>query len=446
MIEEYFGFSTSPFRLSPDAKFFFSSAGHTKAMAHLHYGLRQGEGFIVITGEIGTGKSMLIDHLFDQIDPATIVAAHMVTSSVKADALLDHVLSCFGVEAAETGPSAALNAFEDFLTEAYRGGQRVLLVVDEAQNLPLDTLEELRMLSNLTLEGEPVFQVFLVGQPEFRSVLARPDLEQLRQRVIASYHLQPLNSEETRDYIDHRLMIAGRVQRPLFTEEAFDRIFSATNGVPRRINTLCTRLLLFCALEKRDLINSAVVETVLEELKGEGQPFAGASSAQERPVLEPGPPPVVTRPNGHMVPADHGDEKPEVSDEASLDDVALALRALTMSADSVSGVPATIMGPADADAVSDGGRDRQEDDESALETAPGETLADDVGDRSPDAAESVFDRIDAVRKALSKTRQHVDDARRVHLTRRDRVRVSLAQMSQRLARAEELVSTLNQSR
>ncbi len=444
MIEEYFGFSTSPFRLSPDAKFFFSSPGHTKAMAYLHYGLRQGEGFIVITGEIGTGKSMLIDHLFDQIDPTTVVAAHMVTSSVKADALLDHVLSCFGVEPAETGPSAALNAFEDLLTEAYRGGQRVLLVVDEAQNLPLDTLEELRMLSNLTLEGDPVFQVFLVGQPEFRSVLARPDLEQLRQRVIASYHLQPLTSEETRDYIDHRLMIAGRIQRPLFTEEAFDLIYGATNGVPRRINTLCTRLLLFCALEKRELINSAVVETVMEELDVEGQPFASASSAPQPPILEPGPPPVITRPNGHIAPSDDGDEKPEVSDAASLNDVRLALEALTPASEPDPVIPETGLISAEADG--DAFPDEEDNSEEAYETAPGENPGHDVGRNIPDASESVFDRIDAVRKTLSKTRQHVDKARHVHLAQRERTRVSLAQMSQRLARAEKLVSTLNQSR
>ncbi|MEM1193187.1 MAG: XrtA/PEP-CTERM system-associated ATPase [Pseudomonadota bacterium] len=269
MIEDYFGFSAQPFKLSPDTKFFFSSASHTKAMAYLHYGLRQAEGFIVITGEIGAGKSLLIEHMFDQINASSVSAAHIVTSSVEPDQLLAQVLSAFQIEPAGTGRTAELEAFEDFLFDHVNRGRRVLLVVDEAQNLPSRTIEELRMLTNINHRGTPLFQVFLVGQPEFRQTLARADMEQLRQRVIASYHLQALDRDETRDYIDYRLSVVGRTEHPAFTEEAFDAIHRHTDGVPRRINALCTRLLLFCALEDRTLINSRVVASVAAELAHE---------------------------------------------------------------------------------------------------------------------------------------------------------------------------------
>ncbi|MEO0851010.1 MAG: XrtA/PEP-CTERM system-associated ATPase [Pseudomonadota bacterium] len=280
MIEDHFGFSAQPFKLSPDTKFFFSSASHTKAMAYLHYGLRQAEGFIVITGEIGAGKSLLIEHMFDQINESAVSAAHIVTSSVEPEHLLGQVLSAFQIEPAGTGRTAELEAFEDFLFDNVNRGRRVLLVVDEAQNLPSQTIEELRMLTNINHRGTPLFQVFLVGQPEFRQTLARADMEQLRQRVIASYHLQALDREETRDYIDYRLSVVGRTEHPVFTEEAFDAIHAHTGGVPRRINALCTRLLLFCALEDRSLINSRVVATVAAELAHEVSDASGAMRRQ----------------------------------------------------------------------------------------------------------------------------------------------------------------------
>ena len=173
MYEEYFQFSTSPFRLNPDPKFFFGSRSHNKAMAYLHYGLRQAEGFIVITGEIGAGKSMLIGHLIDQLDRSNVVAANLLTTNLEPSALLSHILSAFRIEPAGTGESAAIEAFEDFLFDQMNRGRRVLLIVDEAQNLPARTIEELRMLSNMDYEGTPLFQVFLIGQPEFRTILSK---------------------------------------------------------------------------------------------------------------------------------------------------------------------------------------------------------------------------------------------------------------------------------
>ncbi|NWG72499.1 MAG: AAA family ATPase, partial [Parvularculaceae bacterium] len=269
MYEEYFGFSGPPFRLNPDPKFFFGSRSHNKAMAYLHYGLRQGEGFIVITGEIGAGKSMLIGHLIDQLDRSNVVAANLLTTNVESDALLSHILSAFRIEPSGAGKSAELDAFEDFLYDQMNRGRRVLLIVDEAQNLPFRTIEELRMLSNMDYEGTPLFQVFLVGQPEFREKLAGPNMEQFRQRVIASYHLEPLNTAETRDYVEHRLGLVGWTNRPAFSADAFDRIFEATGGVPRKINRLCNRILLHCSIEKLDGIDGQVVDAVYADLKGE---------------------------------------------------------------------------------------------------------------------------------------------------------------------------------
>ncbi len=281
MVEEYFGFSSAPFKLSPDARFFFGSKSHTKAMAYLHYGLRQAEGFIVITGEIGAGKSMLIGHMLEQLSDNNVLAAHLLTSQLAPEDLLPHILSSFQIESQSPGRASELEAFEDFLYDNVNRGRRVLLVVDEAQNLPLETIEELRMLTNINYQGTPLFQVFLVGQPEFRSVIARPDMEQLAQRIIATYHLEALDEMETREYIEHRLAVVGRVDKPAFTEEAFEAIYKFTQGVPRRINNLCTRILLFCALEQRDLINSVIVTNVAEELQKEVYRPALVSSVAE---------------------------------------------------------------------------------------------------------------------------------------------------------------------
>ncbi|MEM6414027.1 MAG: XrtA/PEP-CTERM system-associated ATPase [Pseudomonadota bacterium] len=269
MYEEYFNFSGQPFKLNPDPKFFYGSQSHNKAMAYLHYGLRQSEGFIVITGEIGAGKSMLISHLLDQIDRSNVIAADLITPNLKREDLLAHILSAYRIEPAGTGPTAEIEAFEDYLFDQMNRGRRVLLIVDEAQNLPADTLEELRVLSNLDYDGTPLFQVFLVGQPEFKRIIGGDGMEQLRQRIIASYHLESLDSTETRAYIEHRLRVVGWTDRPLVSEEAYALVHEAARGIPRNINKLFNRLLFFCALEKCDTISGDIVRTVIEDLAAE---------------------------------------------------------------------------------------------------------------------------------------------------------------------------------
>ncbi|MEM1395923.1 MAG: AAA family ATPase, partial [Pseudomonadota bacterium] len=228
MFLEHFGFSSEPFKLTPDPRFFYGSKSHNKAMAYLHYGLRQGDGFIVVTGEIGAGKSMLITHLLDQVDRTNIIAADLITPNLQPNELLSHILSAFRIEPAADGPTAEIEAFEDFLFDQLNRGRRVLLIVDEAQNLPKETLEELRVLSNLDYDGTPLFQVFLIGQPDFKPIIGADGMEQLRQRIIASYHLEPLSEEDVESYIKHRLGVVGWNNNPRIENDAYSVVLEAT--------------------------------------------------------------------------------------------------------------------------------------------------------------------------------------------------------------------------
>ncbi|MEM8771644.1 MAG: XrtA/PEP-CTERM system-associated ATPase [Pseudomonadota bacterium] len=284
MYEEYFGLSGAPFKLNPDPKYFFGSRSHNKAMAYLHYGLKQAEGFIVITGPIGSGKTMVIGHLLDQLNVSNVVAAQLLTSNIAPDELLDHILSAFRIEPEGEGRTGKLEAFEDYLFDQLNRGRRVLLIIDEAQNLPFETLEELRMLSNVDYDGTPLFQVFLIGQPEFRDTLQSDRLEQLRQRVIASYHLESLSADETREYILHRLTVAGWNDNPCFSNSAFNIIFHETKGRPRRINTLCNRLMLYCSLEDEAKVTEAIVKKVVAEFKEESLQTQDNSSTEKSSV------------------------------------------------------------------------------------------------------------------------------------------------------------------
>ncbi len=269
MYEEHFSLSGAPFKLNPDPKFFFGSRSHNKAMAYLHYGLKQAEGFIVITGPIGSGKTMVISQLLDQLASSNVVAAQLLTSNIAPEELLDHMLSAFRIEPEGEGRTGKLEAFEDYLFDQLNRGRRVLLIMDEAQNLPFETLEELRMLSNLDYDGTPLFQVFLVGQPEFRDMMQSQRLEQLRQRVIASYHLENLSLDETREYILHRLAITGWKEDPTFTDGAMEAIFAETGGRPRRINTVCNRIMLYCSLEDKHQVTARIAKSVIAELHEE---------------------------------------------------------------------------------------------------------------------------------------------------------------------------------
>lgn len=293
MYDQYYELTGRPFQLTPDPRFYFESATHRKALSYLGYGLAQGEGFIVITGEIGAGKTTLVRHLMETVDPGRLTAATIVTTQLEGKDLLHMVAESFGVAAAGSAKSDRLQAIEQFLHAEAREGRRCLLVIDEAQNLPLETLEELRMLSNFQLGNQALLQIFLLGQPEFRDQL-RGDagLEQLRQRVIATHHLEPMLPTEMEPYIAHRLSKVGWTGRPDFTDGAIDRLYLESGGVPRKLNMLMTRVLLMGAVEKADEIDRSLIEDVLADMSGdtridEGQTLASSMTPGWNDGLNP---------------------------------------------------------------------------------------------------------------------------------------------------------------
>jgi putative secretion ATPase (PEP-CTERM system associated) len=244
MYETYYGLTGKPFQLNPDPAFFFGSRGHKRAFAYLQYGVYQSEGFIVITGEIGAGKTTIVRSLFEQLDRERLVAAQLVSTQLDADDMLRSVSAAFGLPAKAVDKATMLASLEAFLCQLAIDRKRALLVVDEAQNLTPRAVEELRMLSNFQLGDQALLQSFLVGQPELRAMMQSEQMQQLRQRVIASYHLGPLDKAETKGYIEHRLKHVDWKDDPKFDPACFDLIHTLTGGIPRRINTLCNRMLL----------------------------------------------------------------------------------------------------------------------------------------------------------------------------------------------------------
>ena len=288
MYQIFYHLTGLPFLLTPDHRFFFGSSGHSRAMAHLVYGLSQEEGFVVITGEVGAGKTTLVEQLWTQLDRNTYVMSRVVTTRVSGDDLLRLAMAGFGLEA-EIGSDKAtlLLRYEQIVREHRKAGRRLLLLVDEVQNLPLSALEELRMLSNITVDGKASVQTILLGQPQFRPMLAARDADQLRQRVLASYHLGPLAESETRGYIEHRLRLVGWRNDPAWDDNAFPAIHRQTGGLPRRINTLCSRVLLLGSLEEVHTITAEMVDTTADELNEDLGAGGVALPEPEAPVFAP---------------------------------------------------------------------------------------------------------------------------------------------------------------
>lgn len=288
MYEAYYHLRDKPFQLNPDPRFFYGSRGHKRAFSYLEYGLSLGEGFIIITGDVGAGKTMLVKHLLKKLERGNYLAANLVSTQLDADDMLRSVTAAFGLDYEHLSKAALLNNLQTFLRDTLRQGRRALLIVDEAQNLSPKAVEELRMLSNFQEGEKSLLQSFLLGQPEFRDTLQSPQMQQLRQRVIASYHLGPMDREETMGYILHRLRTVGWQGNPSFTEDAFDAIHAFSGGVPRRINTLCDRLLLFGFLEERNQFDAKAVHEVIADLRQEVhyQP-AQARATAKPPLLVP---------------------------------------------------------------------------------------------------------------------------------------------------------------
>ncbi|MFA7317208.1 MAG: XrtA/PEP-CTERM system-associated ATPase [Sulfuricella sp.] len=285
MYEQYYGFKAKPFQLKPDPNFFFGSKGHKRAMAYLEYGLSQGEGFIVITGEVGAGKTTLVRNLFRNLASENIIAAQIVNTHLDSDDTLRVVAAAFGLLYENVSKADLLIRLEQFLRACDRQGKRALLVVDEAQNLSPRTVEELRMLSNFQTDDKSLLQTFLLGQPEFRRTLLSGDMQRLRQRVIATYHLGPMDGTETRAYIEHRLNTVGWNGDPSMSEDAFAAIYDYSGGIPRKINTLCDRLFLMGYLEEIHAFRSAEVQVVIGDIQQEFNLPASEAEAQSTPSL-----------------------------------------------------------------------------------------------------------------------------------------------------------------
>ncbi|WP_277971054.1 ExeA family protein [Sphingomonas echinoides] len=291
MYDDHYGLTGRPFQLTPDPRFWFETATHRKAMAYLGFGLAQGEGFIVITGDVGAGKTTLVGHLIATTDPTRLHVVKIVSTQIEAEDLLRMVAAGLDIEGKGLTKAQLLAAIEQGLHGIARSGRRTLLIVDEAQALPVASLEELRMLSNFQAGAQALLQIVLLGQPEFRDRLYGSDrLEQLRQRVIAVHHLEPMGRDEVAPYIQHRLSVVGGVDRPRFTRDAFDTLYDVSEGVPRRLNQLAGRVLLFGALEQLTTIDADAVRVVVADIAGDlpgtklVAPLAKASNGGTEPT------------------------------------------------------------------------------------------------------------------------------------------------------------------
>ncbi|MDQ4088323.1 MAG: XrtA-associated ATPase, partial [Pseudomonadota bacterium] len=303
MYTDHYGLTGQPFQLTPDARFWFESRTHRKAMAYLGYGLAQGEGFIVVTGEIGAGKSTLVAHLMATIDRARLNAISLVSTQVEGDDMLRLAAQGLAIATRAVEKARLLDAVEQRLEDELRAGKRTLLIVDEAQNLPVSALEELRMLSNFQVAGKALIQIVLLGQPEFRDKLAGPGLEQLRQRVIATHHLGPMGADEVEAYVRHRLSVVGWRGRPEFAPDAFAALHAHSGGIPRRVNQIANRMMLQAALEDAELVRGETVDAVVADMgedaslspqptEEKGLPLRAARARLSEPANGPAPAPV----------------------------------------------------------------------------------------------------------------------------------------------------------
>ena len=278
MYESFYGFREKPFSLLPDCGFLYLSGKHRMALTLLEYGLMNQAGFTVISGDIGTGKTTLIRQLLNSMDPAIRVGLISNTHQAFGD-LMKWIALAFDLPHRGKNKVELYQDFMDFIIQEYARGRRTLLIIDEAQNMSAETLEELRMLSNVNADKDQVLQIILIGQRELRETLRRPDLVQFAQRIGVDYHLEPLSEQETSDYIRHRCKTAGG-KAELFSDQACQQVYRFTGGVPRLINLLCDTSLVYGYAEQREKVDAALIKDVAQD-KQKGGLFQGQASPKE---------------------------------------------------------------------------------------------------------------------------------------------------------------------
>ncbi len=286
MYTEFFNFTERPFSLTPDPSFLYMGKGHRMALTMLNYGLRSEAGITVISGEVGAGKTTLIHHVLAGLGEDITVGLISNTHNAFGE-LLEWVLMAFGLDYKNKTKTELYQLFSEYLIEQYAQNKRTVLIIDEAQNFGVETLEELRMLSNINADKDQLLQLVLVGQPQLQELLHCPELEQFVQRVSSDFHIGPLAVDEITDYINHRLAVAGR-EAQLFDDKAAQRIAQVAGGTPRKINILCDTALVYGFAQQAEMITVEIVEEVLRDKAKYSvfRPDKGARPTAPAPVEE----------------------------------------------------------------------------------------------------------------------------------------------------------------
>ena len=269
MYRAYFGLKENPFSIVPDPHYFFMSEGHREALAHFVYGIRSDGGFVLLTGEVGTGKTTVCRCLIEQMRENVEIAI-ILNPRLTVEELLATICDEFGISCTEGAGSIKrlVSRINDYLLDLHSKGKRAILILEEAQNLSLEVLEQIRLLTNLETNQRKLLQIIMIGQPELKEMLSRPELRQISQRITARYHLGPLLKEELRPYIDHRLSVAGLTRGRLFPDATLRRLFRLTGGVPRLINVICDRALTGAFTQGKELVDPKTLTTAALEVSG----------------------------------------------------------------------------------------------------------------------------------------------------------------------------------
>ena len=283
MYQEFFGFDKMPFNNTPDTRFFFHSEQHQEALSTLLYAVNERKGFMLLTGEIGAGKTTVCRAFLNRLEATTKVAV-ITTTRLTERQLLQSICEEFGLWIpGSVGKVTLFNELNTFLVDQYRQGANTVLVVDEAQNLRPEVLEEVRLISNLETEQDKLIQIILMGQPELRDIVELPELKQLKQRIVLRYHLYPLSEREAQAYVFHRLKVAGAGGNLKFSRSALSLMHQYSGGIPRVINILCDNALLLAFVQETKKISEAIVQEVIRDLEGARRAAEQQNGAQAAP-------------------------------------------------------------------------------------------------------------------------------------------------------------------